>query len=413
MKIAFVSYEYPPDTACGGIATYVYQAAQLLTQAGCKVEVFAASPERSGFVEEAGVGVHRIRLAPEQRSQFPDKITAIFAARHNQIEFDVVEGAEIGAETRGIAEHVTNVARVVKLHTPTYMIRQMNHIKPSLKMHVRRYGGALRRGQRPKPFAQFEYDRTQDLERHYALTADEVTTPSIALGEILIEQWGLPRDRVTTVPNPYVPAPELLAIPIQKECCRTVTFIGRLEQRKGILDLAKAIPIVLRQHSDVTFRFVGATGISPEPDQSMRTYLEKRLRSHSSSLDFTGPIPLKQIPDILAKTSICVFPSLWENFPNVCLEAMAAGRGIVGSHAGGMTEMLDNGQVGRLVSPHNFQELALAIIELLNQPNVCRELGTLARERIITTYSTEKVSQAQIASYQRAIKQHQRAHQVL
>ena len=413
MKIAFVSYEYPPDTACGGIATYVYQAAQLLTRAGCKVEVFAASPERSGFVEEAGVAVHRIRLAPTQRPKFAEMIATTFVNRHNQVGFDVVEGSEIGAETQGIAEKIPSVARVVKLHTPTFLIQQMNQVKPSLKMYLRRYGGALRRGKWPRPFPQLKYNCTQDLERHYTLTADEITTPSSALGEILIEQWGLPRERVATVPNPYVPTPDLLAIPIEEKCCRTVTFVGRLEQRKGILDLAAAIPIVLGQHPDVTFRLIGATGVSPEPPQSMRDYLEKRLRLHRSSLDFTGPLPLTQIPKLLAETSICVFPSLWENFPNVCLEAMAAGRGIVGSRAGGMTEMLDNGRVGRLVAPHNPQQLASAIIELLDQPNLRADLGALARERVLTAYSTEKISQVQIASYQRAIQRHQSTYQVL
>ncbi|MEH2108257.1 glycogen/starch synthase [Nostoc sp.] len=47
MKIAFISYEYPPDTAYGGIATYLYQAARVLQQRGHLVEVFAGSTYRT------------------------------------------------------------------------------------------------------------------------------------------------------------------------------------------------------------------------------------------------------------------------------------------------------------------------------------------------------------------------------
>ena len=49
MRIAFISYEYPPDTAAGGIATYARQAAHMLRDRGHAVEVFAASPHRTGM----------------------------------------------------------------------------------------------------------------------------------------------------------------------------------------------------------------------------------------------------------------------------------------------------------------------------------------------------------------------------
>ena len=53
MKIALISYEYPPDTAIGGIATYVSQIAQVLHRRGNQVEIFCASPYRSGSQEES------------------------------------------------------------------------------------------------------------------------------------------------------------------------------------------------------------------------------------------------------------------------------------------------------------------------------------------------------------------------
>jgi hypothetical protein len=60
MKIAFISYEYPPDSAHGGIATYMHQAARMMSGRGHHVEVFAGSRHRSGTFCEDGVLVHRL-----------------------------------------------------------------------------------------------------------------------------------------------------------------------------------------------------------------------------------------------------------------------------------------------------------------------------------------------------------------
>jgi len=122
------------------------------------------------------------------------------------------------------------------------------------------------------------------------------------------------------------------------------------------------------------------------------------------SVEFTGKVSLDDIPHYLAQTDICVFPSLWENFPNVCLEAMAAGRGVVGSSAGGMAEMLDQGNAGLLVPPEDATAIASAIIELLDQPNLRMKLGAEARERVTTEYSLERLGDLIEQSYQRAIQ---------
>src|ERR1051326_7229566 len=96
MRIAFVSYEYPPDTADGGIATYVQQAAQMLQMRGHEVEVFAASRERTHSCIEKGVAVHRI--LEHDRTAFAGKIAPVFIERHASSLFDVLEGPDFNAD---------------------------------------------------------------------------------------------------------------------------------------------------------------------------------------------------------------------------------------------------------------------------------------------------------------------------
>jgi len=69
-------------------------------------------------------------------------------------------------------------------------------------------------------------------ERLHLLAADEIVGISGAITEILTRLWRLPRERICRIPNPYVPSPDLLSIPTDTQT-RTVTFVGRLEVRKG------------------------------------------------------------------------------------------------------------------------------------------------------------------------------------
>ena len=107
MKIAFISYEYPPDTAYGGVATYVYQAARMLYERGHYVEVFAGSPHRYGTKNEEGIIVHRIVI--KEREKFSEHIGSVFAQRHAATKFDILEGPEVHADARGAVELVPDI----------------------------------------------------------------------------------------------------------------------------------------------------------------------------------------------------------------------------------------------------------------------------------------------------------------
>jgi glycosyltransferase involved in cell wall biosynthesis len=109
------------------------------------------------------------------------------------------------------------------------------------------------------------------------------------------------------------------------------------------------------------------------------------------------------MPEQYAAVRVCVLPSVWENFPNVCLEAMSAGRAIVASSAGGMAEMLEGGAHGVLIPPRDPKAIAESVIRLLRSPDLCQALGTSARKRVISAYSLERIGPELERSYQAAI----------
>ncbi len=416
LKIAFISYEYPPDAAYGGIATYVQQAAAMMQRRGHHVEVFTSSPFQSGNTVENGLTVHRI-LEKDYRS-FPEQIAPVFARRHEKVKFDVIEGPEFGADARAAIRLVPDIPLVIKLHTPTFLTCKGSYDGLSwgtpLKLHMTFrelkskafwYAGSLLKGK----VVSWHYTPYDDVlaERRHTLEADVIAAPSRSIGEKLIAKWKLDPTKVENFPYPYIPSEALLKIPIETRT-DTITFLGRLEVRKGVLDLAKAIPLVLEQYPQAKFRFIGSSEHSPNPQIPMRDYLEKTLKKYSDSVEFKDPIPLDQIPTAFSSTDICVFPSIWDNFPNVCLEAMSSGRGVVGTHTGGMKEMLHKNTAGRIISPRQPRQIAEAVLELLKNPELRMELGQAARDRIDTEYSAQKIGALQEATYYRAI-QHRKA----
>jgi glycosyltransferase involved in cell wall biosynthesis len=121
-------------------------------------------------------------------------------------------------------------------------------------------------------------------------------------------------------------------------------------------------------------------------------------------VEFLDAIPHEKIADFLGETDICVFPSVWENSPNVCLEAMAAARGVIGSSAGGMAEMIETGRTGLLIPSRNPRAIADAILTLLRDPVRRIAMGIAAREHVARAFSPDAIGPLQEASYRRAIE---------
>jgi glycosyltransferase involved in cell wall biosynthesis len=139
----------------------------------------------------------------------------------------------------------------------------------------------------------------------------------------------------------------------------------------------------------------------------MRDYLCERLRPHMDRLEFTGRVPLQSVSKYLASTDICVFPSRWESFGFVVLEAMAAGRAIVCTGNGGMAELVDRGQYGLLVPPKSPRDIAAQVNRLLDNPKLRHELGHKARHQGLRRFTSSSVIPLQIQSYERAIARRQ------
>lgn len=155
--------------------------------------------------------------------------------------------------------------------------------------------------------------------------------------------------------------------------------VARFEKQKGHRVLIKALEEI--KNREWVMWLVGGGRLRPDIEKAVREAgLEKRVRFFGERND---------VPELLAKADIFVFPSLWEGFGLAALEAGAAGLPIIASRVGGIENIFEDNKNAQLVEPGNCQALAGAIKWMIEHPQKALFLGHNARKLVATSYSIE------------------------
>jgi hypothetical protein len=183
-------------------------------------------------------------------------------------------------------------------------------------------------------------------------------------------------------------------------------FAGRLEERKGIHQLVDAIPLVLEQTKNVRFVIVGRD--VKVGNQSVADTIKRRLAATKSSpyVQFIDHVPLSEMPALYRSADICVVPSLYENAPYTVLEAMACGRPVIATNAGGTPEYIEDGSTGYVIPPGRPADIAGAILKLVNSPERRTAFGEAARDKAYAMLESTRVVQDELSVYEKAIINH-------
>jgi glycosyltransferase involved in cell wall biosynthesis len=200
-------------------------------------------------------------------------------------------------------------------------------------------------------------DIYRTYERYYGAgalaPADRVRQPLSALGAI-------PGTDTVAVPSPDGPL--------------RLIYIGRLERRKGVANLVKAMSLV--KGAEVRLTMVGADTDTAPLGTSMSDHLEQManargLEEPGSNIDFIDNLPREELSDLIDQHHAGIFPSLWECWPAVALETLARNRPIIATPVGGLCEMAQPGRSGWRTRGVSAPALAETI------EHVARERGAL------------------------------------
>ena len=410
MRVALISSEFAGLPSSGGIGTYFDHLARGLVQAGCEVEVFT-SGKNSDLPKKDGIRFHH--LGDPQPPLFAYRVVEAFRIAHAKRPFDVLEYGELKAEGFLAAQAYPEVARVVRLHSPSVILDRYLDFAPTswerfvfICKQIRVAVGARRRGLplRPihlEPFFQPWPDGRDNAECHAAAEADVVVVMSEEMRRFAEGHWWIKPEAIRKVPNPLFLDLDLCKKPIAN-LPQKLGFLGRLEPRKGVRELALALNKVLPEFPGWVVEFAGRSmpscisGI--DPAQVVREILGKNLKQ----VRFVNNLPPEAVSDWFAEVDVFAFPSLWDNFPYVILEAMASGRPIVATQTGAVPEML--GDTAEIVKPGDARGLAKALRKLMSDADLRAKLGAAARKRFEERFHADRVMGEILEVYGEAIE---------
>ncbi|MBX9689494.1 MAG: glycosyltransferase family 4 protein [Candidatus Obscuribacterales bacterium] len=404
MRVCLISREYPPETGFGGIATFVRHLAHGLKELGHEVEVVALAKETEKVVDDNGVRVHRVlpyplegeldavnRCMPYSRYVLLTTLSLWrkFHELHQQKPFDVAESPELLAESI-YASVLRVVPLLIRLYTPhsKFMAENLHNTAPT-----------------------FDHMFVATMERIAMAGADILTSPSQDLADFVAQDLPCPVENIVIVRNPIDPdefSPEG-EVAIAADGRKTILFVGRLEERKGIQYLVQAIPAVLKQCPDTRFVIIGDDTINAAGGQrSVLADLKNTLKDNGAenAVTFINRVPLSDLPKYYRSADISVVPSLYDNSPYTCLEAMSCGRAVIGTSAGGTREYIEDDFSGVIVPPRDPAALADAIVNLLKDEAYRRRISENARKRVLEKFQRKKIAADTVELYHLAIERH-------
>jgi glycogen synthase len=398
MKLALLSYEYPPDTGYGGIGTYTWHHGRALARLGHEVHVIAGAPTPKPLssTRQDGVTVWRARDGGSAAlcaralnrmrlwwtaNRLENAVTMARAVRRLQREhrFDALEMPECGAEGLFVCR-LAEGRTVVRFHSPARLIMPLYDLcRADRLLCAGLEAGAMRHASALTSCSRFLRDaahRELGLRREIAVIPNGIDL-----------EWfdgeDSPDVRREAGVDPHVPV---------------VLFPGRMERRKGVHLLPDIAAQILERH-EVALVLVGRDIFGYVEQTLLPALRQRRLRG---SIHFLGGLDLSRVRSWMRTADVVLLPSLWESCPYTCLEAMAAGRAILASDAGGLPELVRDGANG-LVAPSGDSAAFVSQLErLLGDSSLRRRLGVAARRTVETDLRSTAIAERTVAVYRGA-----------
>lgn len=399
LRIALLSYEYPPETGLGGIGTYTWTQARALARAGHEVHVLAGATT-PGAVRSERDG--EVVVWRDAGSRWAHRLGAPFGAigwwwSRNRLtnglrmrrllervaslrELDLIEVPECGGEGRFLRRRWER-RKVVRFHSPAELI---------MPYYATRAG-----------------DRwlCARLERGGYRRAAAATACSEFLAQEVVQRLGYAHP-VATVANGIDLEEADRAADFDLRAAigaapheTVVLFAGRFEPRKGSALLCELVPELLVRR---TTRFV-VLGEDLFGEGRGELAARCRARQRAGALHLLGRRPLAEVRAAMRQADVVLLPSRWENAPYTVLEAMAAGAPLVASRVGGLPEMVAAGREAVLADDRDVAAHLAAVERLLDDRARARDLGKAARARVERDFTADRMAASSLAIYRAAL----------
>lgn len=384
-----LTWEYPPRIV-GGIARVVHDLSKRLIKDGHDVTVVTYRDGDTPYFEnDKGVKVYRVDNYMIRPNNFIDWIMQLnfnMVAKASEIitkegKFDVIHAHDwLVASSAKTLKHAYDIPMVATIHAT----------------EAGRNSGI--------------HDDTQryinDTEWMLTYEATEVIVNSNFMKGHIQGLFGLPFDKINVIPN-GINITNFNGIDRDYEFRRKyasdnekiILYMGRLVYEKGINHLISAMPKILENYHDSKLIIAGKGGMLDE----LKAQAEAMGIGHK--VYFTGYLNAKEVQKMYKCADIAVFPSTYEPFGIVALEAMLAGVPTVVSDVGGLNEIIEHGVTGMKSYAGNANSIADSILNLLYDHQLATTVAKNAKAKVKEQYNWNKIAQDTHFAYQKAICQ--------
>ncbi len=389
MKILMLTWEYPPRIV-GGIARVVHDLSHKLVKNGHDVTVVTYKEgDTPEFENDKGVKVYRVENYMIKPNNFTDWIM--------QLNFTLTAKATQIINEQGkfdcIHAHDWLVAYSAKTLKDSFQIPIVSTIHAT---EAGRNSGIHDDVQR----------YINDTEWLLTYESTEVIVNSNYMKCELQRLFGLPFEKINVIPN-GININNFNGITKDYDFRRKyamdnekiILYIGRLVYEKGVQHLISAMPKIINGYNDTKLIIGGKGGMYDElREQAKNLGIENKVY-------FTGYLSSKEVQKMYKCADIAVFPSTYEPFGIVALEAMLAGVPTVVSDIGGLNEIVDHGINGMKSYAGNSNSIADSVLALLYNHQLCNNIVKKAKTKVKQEFNWNKIAQDTFFTYEKAICQ--------
>jgi glycogen synthase len=371
LKILIVTWEYPPNVV-GGLSRHVYGLSVHLAQLGHEVHVITAgNGGLSAYEIVNGVHVHRVIPLNNQDDDFLSWIAGLNLAISfkavklaEKIKFDIVHAHDwlVGTSALTLKEELS-IPLLTTIHATEH--GRNNGIYTEMQQFI------------------------HNKEKKLIMESDQIIVCSSYMRDELLTISELSEKKIAIVPNGIEPSAgkinsnEIYPF-IQNR--KYVFSIGRMVKEKGFETIIEAAQLAKKKQRNVYFVIAGK---GPMLERYRKMVSERQLDHY---IAFIGYVSDEQRDALLVNSEFAVFPSLYEPFGIVALEAMIHGKPTIVSDTGGLKGIIMDKQTGLLMDTGKAESLLANIDFLLQNPEKAVGIGEKGRQIVKSLYGWKRIA---------------------
>lgn len=371
LKILMLCWEYPPNVV-GGLSRHVYGLSVHLAKLGYEIHVLTAgNGNLPGFEIIKGVKVHRVLPLNYEDNEFLTWIAGLnlaFAFKaeklSDEITFDIIHAHDwLVGSSAIILKEILGTPLLSTIHATEH--GRHNGIHTEMQKFI------------------------DEKEKQLIAESDQLIVCSDFMREQLLSLFQVSGEKIVVVANGI----ELIDGNVEPEEMfpfiknkKYVFSVGRMVKEKGFETIIEAAKIA--KEKGMTIYFIIA-GKGPMLERYRKMVTEQELNHY---ITFIGYISEIERNSLLQRCEVTVFPSLYEPFGIVALEAMILARPTIVSNTGGLKGIVNHKQTGLLMIPGDANSLLENIKWLQQNPQEGIEMGKKSRQMVVSLYGWKRIA---------------------